>query len=263
MLAHKLTEKLAEVRKKGKVDYLRPDGKSQVTIEYHGRPPEAHRCRRDFQPAQRQSSRRRLKDVVMKEVIKPVLPAEMVDKNTKYPHQSDRTLRYRRTDGRCGLTGRKIIVDTYGGYSRHGGGALSGKDATKVDRSACYMARYVAKNHRRRRPRHQSRSAAGLRHRRCRTGFSDGRYFRHRHDSQRADHRTGPRRFSSSRRRASSKRSTFAVRFTAPPPPTATSAAAGPASRGRTPTRPTRIRKEAAAVVRRHAQLIARNALLR
>ena len=87
-----------------------------------------------------------LREAVIDEVIKPVIPAEMFDKNTKYPHQSHRPLRHRRSHGRCGLTGRKIIVDTYGGYGRHGGGAFSGKDPSKVDRSACYMARYVAKN---------------------------------------------------------------------------------------------------------------------
>jgi S-adenosylmethionine synthetase len=145
-LAHKLTEKLAEVRKKGKVDYLRPDGKSQVTIEYQdGRPKRIDAVVISTQHSEKVSLET-LKDFVLKEVIKPVLPAEMVDKNTKYFINPTGRFVVGGPMGDCGLTGRKIIVDTYGGYSRHGGGALSGKDATKVDRSACYMARYVAKN---------------------------------------------------------------------------------------------------------------------
>ena len=145
-LAHKLTEKLAEVRKKGRVDYLRPDGKSQVTIEYQdGRPKRIDAVVISSQHSDKVSLET-LKDFVMKEVIKPVLPAEMVDKNTKYFINPTGRFVTGGPMGDCGLTGRKIIVDTYGGYSRHGGGALSGKDATKVDRSACYMARYVAKN---------------------------------------------------------------------------------------------------------------------
>jgi S-adenosylmethionine synthetase len=145
-LAHKLTEKLAEVRKKGKVDYLRPDGKSQVTIEYQdGRPKRIDAVVISSQHSDKVSLET-LKDFVMKEVIKPVLPVEMVDKNTKYFINPTGRFVIGGPMGDCGLTGRKIIVDTYGGYSRHGGGALSGKDATKVDRSACYMARYVAKN---------------------------------------------------------------------------------------------------------------------
>jgi S-adenosylmethionine synthetase len=145
-LAHKLTEKLAEVRKKGKVDYLRPDGKSQVTIEYQdGRPKRIDAVVISSQHSDKVSLET-LKDFVMKEVIKPVLPPEMVDKNTKYFINPTGRFVVGGPMGDCGLTGRKIIVDTYGGYSRHGGGALSGKDATKVDRSACYMARYVAKN---------------------------------------------------------------------------------------------------------------------
>jgi S-adenosylmethionine synthetase len=145
-LAHQLTHKLAEVRKKGLVDYLRPDGKSQVTVEYaNGRPKRIDAVVISSQHSDKVSLET-LKDFVMKEVIKPVLPADMVDKNTKYFINPTGRFVTGGPMGDCGLTGRKIIVDTYGGYSRHGGGALSGKDATKVDRSACYMARYVAKN---------------------------------------------------------------------------------------------------------------------
>jgi S-adenosylmethionine synthetase len=145
-LAHRLTHKLAEVRKKGLVDYLRPDGKSQVTIEYvDGKPKRIDAVVISTQHSEKVSLDT-LTDFVKKEVIKPVLPAEMVDKNTKYYINPTGRFVTGGPMGDCGLTGRKIIVDTYGGYSRHGGGALSGKDATKVDRSACYMARYVAKN---------------------------------------------------------------------------------------------------------------------
>ncbi len=145
-LAHQLTHKLAEVRKKGMVDYLRPDGKSQVTVEYvDGKPKRIDAVVISTQHSDKVSLEK-LKDFVMKEVIKPVLPADMVDKNTKYFINPTGRFVTGGPMGDCGLTGRKIIVDTYGGYSRHGGGALSGKDATKVDRSACYMARYVAKN---------------------------------------------------------------------------------------------------------------------
>jgi S-adenosylmethionine synthetase len=145
-LAHSLTHKLAEVRKKGTVDFLRPDGKSQVTIEYiDGRP-----ARVDTVVISTQHSdkvpHRDLEEAVMNEVISAVLPESMVDKKTKYHINPTGRFVTGGPMGDAGLTGRKIIVDTYGGYSRHGGGALSGKDPTKVDRSACYMARYVAKN---------------------------------------------------------------------------------------------------------------------
>jgi S-adenosylmethionine synthetase len=145
-LAHQLTHKLAEVRKAGKVDYLRPDGKSQVTVEYtDGKPKRIDAVVISSQHSDKVSLET-LADFVKKEVIKPVLPAAMVDKDTKYYINPTGRFVTGGPMGDCGLTGRKIIVDTYGGYSRHGGGALSGKDATKVDRSACYMARYVAKN---------------------------------------------------------------------------------------------------------------------
>jgi S-adenosylmethionine synthetase len=145
-LAHSLTHKLAEVRKQNVVDFLRPDGKSQVTIEYiDGRPARVDTVVISTQHSYKVSLKD-LQHAVRKHVIDPVLPAAMVDKNTKYHINPTGRFVTGGPMGDAGLTGRKIIVDTYGGYSRHGGGALSGKDATKVDRSACYMARYVAKN---------------------------------------------------------------------------------------------------------------------
>jgi S-adenosylmethionine synthetase len=145
-LAHSLTHKLAAVRKKGTVDFLRPDGKSQVTIEYiDGRPARVDAVVISTQHSDK-VSHSKLEEAVMAEVIKPVLPESMVDKKTKYYINPTGRFVTGGPMGDAGLTGRKIIVDTYGGYSRHGGGALSGKDPTKVDRSACYMARYVAKN---------------------------------------------------------------------------------------------------------------------
>ncbi len=145
-LAHQLTRRLAEVRKQKVLNFLRPDGKSQVTIEYiDGRP-----ARVDCVVISTQHSEsvkhNDLSEAVREEVIKPVVPKEMLDSNTKYHINPTGMFVIGGPMGDAGLTGRKIIVDTYGGYSRHGGGALSGKDPTKVDRSACYMARYVAKN---------------------------------------------------------------------------------------------------------------------
>ena len=145
-LAHSLTHKLAEVRKKEIVDFFRPDGKSQVTIEYiDGRPARVDSVVISTQHSDKVSLKD-LQEAVRKHVIDPILPQAMVDKNTKYHINPTGRFVTGGPMGDAGLTGRKIIVDTYGGYSRHGGGALSGKDPTKVDRSACYMARYVAKN---------------------------------------------------------------------------------------------------------------------
>jgi S-adenosylmethionine synthetase len=145
-LAHSLTHKLAEVRKKGVVDFIRPDGKSQVTIEYiDGRPARVDSVVISTQHSDKVALKD-LQEAVRKHVIDPILPKAMVDKNTKYHINPTGRFVTGGPMGDAGLTGRKIIVDTYGGYSRHGGGALSGKDPTKVDRSACYMARYVAKN---------------------------------------------------------------------------------------------------------------------
>ena len=145
-LAHQLTHKLAEVRKKGIVDFLRPDGKSQVSIEYiDGRPVRVDCVVISTQHSDK-VSQRDLHEAVIRKVIKPVIPESMLDKNTKIHVNPTGRFVTGGPMGDAGLTGRKIIVDTYGGYSRHGGGAFSGKDPSKVDRSACYMARYVAKN---------------------------------------------------------------------------------------------------------------------
>jgi S-adenosylmethionine synthetase len=145
-LAHQLTKRLAEVRKSGKLDFLRPDGKSQVSVEYiEGRPARVDTAVISTQHDEK-ISQRDLTDAIIKEVIKPVIPADMLDSKTKFHINPTGRFVVGGPMGDAGLTGRKIIVDTYGGYSRHGGGALSGKDPTKVDRSACYMARYVAKN---------------------------------------------------------------------------------------------------------------------
>lgn len=145
-LAHKLSKKLAEVRKNEKLDYLRPDGKTQVTVEYADNQP----VRIENIVVSTQHSPEveleQIREDIIREVIKSTVPAELIDDSTKY---------YVNPTGRfvmggpmadAGLTGRKIIVDTYGGYARHGGGAFSGKDLTKVDRSATYYARYIAKN---------------------------------------------------------------------------------------------------------------------
>jgi S-adenosylmethionine synthetase len=145
-LAHKLTRRLAEVRKNGTVGIFRPDGKSQVTVEYDDGQPVRVDCVVVSTQHSDRASHGDIEAAVMEEVIKPVMPAEMMDSHTKYFINPTGRFVTGGPMGDCGLTGRKIIVDTYGGYSRHGGGALSGKDPTKVDRSACYMARYVAKN---------------------------------------------------------------------------------------------------------------------
>ena len=145
-LAHKLARRLTEVRKSGLLDYLRPDGKSQVTVEYEGDRPvrvdtvvvsTQHREDVDMET---------LRADVMEQVIRAVIPADLLDENTKYFINPTGRFVIGGPQGDSGLTGRKIIVDTYGGYARHGGGAFSGKDPSKVDRSAAYAARWVAKN---------------------------------------------------------------------------------------------------------------------
>jgi S-adenosylmethionine synthetase len=146
MLAHKLARRLSEVRKSNRVDFLRPDGKSQVTVEYEGTRPVRVDCVVISTQHSDSVSNEKLKDAVKNEVIAHVVPESLMDKNTKFHINPTGRFVVGGPMGDAGLTGRKIIVDTYGGYSRHGGGALSGKDPTKVDRSACYMARYVAKN---------------------------------------------------------------------------------------------------------------------
>lgn len=145
-LAHKLAMKLAEVRKNKVVDYLRPDGKTQVTVEYHDNVP----VRVDTIVISTQHNPNVDRSVIEKDikehVIKTIVPESLLDENTKYYVNPTGRFVIGGPQGDSGLTGRKIIVDTYGGYSRHGGGAFSGKDPTKVDRSAAYAARYIAKN---------------------------------------------------------------------------------------------------------------------
>lgn len=144
-MAHNLTRRLSQVRRDGTVPYLRPDGKSQVSIEYRdGRP-----FRVEAVVISTQTADLEIEDIrrdIMEHVIKPVIPAELLDENTKYHINPTGKFVIGGPMGDAGLTGRKIIVDTYGGYAPHGGGAFSGKDPTKVDRSAAYMARYIAKN---------------------------------------------------------------------------------------------------------------------
>ena len=145
-LAHKLAKRLTEVRKNGQLGYLRPDGKSQVTVEYDGAKPvrvdavvisSQHSPEVDMQTLRRE---------ILEQVILPVVPAELLDESTKYYINPTGRFVVGGPQGDSGLTGRKIIVETYGGYARHGGGAFSGKDPSKVDRSAAYAARWVAKN---------------------------------------------------------------------------------------------------------------------
>ena len=145
--AHKLSRRLAEVRKSGELTWLRPDGKSQVTIEYG---PDGKVLRIPAIVVSTQHSAdidiKELREGIMETVIKPVIPENLIDADTKYFINHTGRFVIGGPVGDSGLTGRKIIVDTYGGYACHGGGAFSGKDPTKVDRSACYMARYIAKN---------------------------------------------------------------------------------------------------------------------
>ena len=145
-LAHKLAKRLTEVRKNGTLDYLRPDGKSQVTVEYQdGKPVRVDAVVISSQHSP-DVSQEQLHADIRREVIEKVIPAALLDENTKYYINPTGRFVVGGPQGDSGLTGRKIIVDTYGGYARHGGGAFSGKDPSKVDRSAAYAARWVAKN---------------------------------------------------------------------------------------------------------------------
>ncbi|MBV9309722.1 MAG: methionine adenosyltransferase, partial [Solirubrobacterales bacterium] len=143
---HQLAKRLADVRKSGKVDFLRPDGKTQVTLEYDHDVPV--RCDAIVVSTQHDDDvkYKHLREAVIELVIEKVLPKKLLDKNTKFHVNPTGRFVIGGPQGDCGLTGRKIIVDTYGGMARHGGGAFSGKDPSKVDRSAAYAARYVAKN---------------------------------------------------------------------------------------------------------------------
>ncbi len=146
MFAHRLTRALARVRRNGKLPYLRPDGKSQVSIQYiNGKPVHVDTVVISTQHDAKVSHKKLTKDII-EEVIKKQIPKKLLTKDTKYLVNPTGRFVVGGPQGDCGLTGRKIIVDTYGGMGRHGGGAFSGKDPSKVDRSAAYMARYVAKN---------------------------------------------------------------------------------------------------------------------
>ena len=151
MLSHRLVERLTQVRKDGILNFLRPDGKSQVTVEYDGATPvrvDAVVVSTQHDPVDGPTlkSQTELREHVREVVIDHIVPQDLVDERTKYHINPTGNFEIGGPHGDCGLTGRKIIVDTYGGMGRHGGGAFSGKDPTKVDRSACYMARHIAKN---------------------------------------------------------------------------------------------------------------------
>ena len=146
MMAHKLVRQLSEVRRDGKLDFLRPDGKSQVSVEYAGNKPKRIEAVVVSTQHDDKISTEELRAQVKKHIIDPVIPSNLVDSSTKFHINPTGRFVIGGPHGDTGLTGRKIIVDTYGGMGRHGGGAFSGKDPTKVDRSACYMARYIAKN---------------------------------------------------------------------------------------------------------------------
>jgi S-adenosylmethionine synthetase len=145
-LAHRLVKRQADVRRKGTLDWLRPDAKSQVTLRYENDRPVGIEAVVLSTQHSDDISTAKLREAIMEEVIKPVLPKKWLDRNTQYHINPTGRFVIGGPVGDCGLTGRKIIVDTYGGYARHGGGAFSGKDPSKVDRSAAYAARYVAKN---------------------------------------------------------------------------------------------------------------------
>ena len=145
-LAHRLTQRLSEVRKNGKTSFFRPDGKSQVTVEYRDGKPARVDCVVISTQHSDGVATDTLRSAVVEQVIQPIVPAHMLDSRTKFHINPTGRFVIGGPMGDAGLTGRKIIVDSYGGYSRHGGGAFSGKDPSKVDRSACYMARYIAKN---------------------------------------------------------------------------------------------------------------------
>jgi S-adenosylmethionine synthetase len=146
MLAHSLTKKLAVVRKEGKIEYLRPDGKSQVTVKYEGLNPVAVTAVLISTQHDPDATQEEIRHDVIEKIIKPVIPEELLSADTKYFINPTGRFVIGGPHGDSGLTGRKIIVDSYGGYAKHGGGAFSGKDPTKVDRSATYAARYAAKN---------------------------------------------------------------------------------------------------------------------
>jgi S-adenosylmethionine synthetase len=145
-LAHGLTRRLSTARRAGDLAWLRPDGKSQVTVEYDGKTPVRVHTVVISTQHDPEASQEEIREGVIEQIIRPTIPAQFLDERTIFHINPTGRFVIGGPHGDCGLTGRKIIVDSYGGYGRHGGGAFSGKDPTKVDRSACYMARYVAKN---------------------------------------------------------------------------------------------------------------------
>ncbi len=145
-LAHRLTRRLATARRSGEIAWLRPDGKSQVTVEYEGRRPVRVHTVVISTQHEPDATQEQIRDEIIDKVIRTEIPGGLLDERTIFHINPTGRFVIGGPQGDCGLTGRKIIVDTYGGYGRHGGGAFSGKDPTKVDRSACYMARHVAKN---------------------------------------------------------------------------------------------------------------------
>ncbi len=225
IFAHQLTKRLSMVRKNGMLPFLRPDGKSQVSIQYINDKP----IRVDSVVVSSQHAPdvtyETLREAIIEEVVKKVIPADLMDEKTKFFINPTGRFVVGGPMGDCGLTGRKIIVDTYGGQGSHGGGAFSGKDPSKVDRSASYMARYVAKNIVAAGLADQVRSAGGLRHRRGRAGLGHDQHLRHRQDLPEPRLPRSPARSSTCGRGRSSRPSTCCARSTNRPPPTATSAA--------------------------------------
>ena len=236
-LAHKLAQRLTLVRKNGKLPYLRPDGKSQVTVEYdeNGKPSRIDAVVISSQHSETVSNEELHADI-LKHVIQAVLPAAWLDEHTKYHINPTGRFVIGGPMGDTGLTGRKIIVDTYGGMGRHGGGAFSGKDPTKVDRSAAYMARYIAKNivaaGLADRAKSSSPMPSALPSRSACASIPSAPAKWEKPSSPSWFART-----SRSRPRALSKASTCAAPSTRRPRPTVTSAATSPSSPGRPPTR--------------------------
>ena len=191
-LSHQILDRLTAARKNGEVAWLRPDSKSQVTVEYENNKPK----RIDTVVVSTQHApevtQEEIREFVIEKIVKPLLPKELVNGEITYHINPTGRFEVGGPHGDCGLTGRKIIVDTYGGWARHGGGAFSGKDPTKVDRSAAYMARHVAKNIVAAGLGRPLRSATGLCDRRFRAGQRAGRYRRNGKDQRRKTLRTGP-----------------------------------------------------------------------
>ena len=260
-LAHKLAHRLAEVRRAELMPYLGPDGKTQVTVRYeNGRPIEIERVLISTQHKDGVDPETLIKPDLWEHVVHPILPGELYDEK-KLLDKAARNFLVNPTGkfviggpvGDAGLTGRKIIVDTYGGMARHGGGAFSGKDPSKVDRSAAYAARYVAKNVVAAGLAEQVRGPGRLRDRRGAPRLGDGRDVRHRRRSPAARSRGWSTSTSTFAPAPSATTSTCTARSTRRPRPTATSAARTTTSPGRRPTRRTTLRRpRVSASARRH-----------